>query len=294
MPNYRLSRRNTHSSKSFICRLCRQTHALRVCRKFLNMNTTQRKEATKRYGYCQNCLAHSHSQGSCFTKTGCKYCHKKHHSLLHTHSRLNRPAIKDSSSQGSSSNVLECRPSTSKSFDQKRCSTATASLPKATTLVSLLKQNILTLLPTALVNLDTKRGKRSARCLLDSASKISCISEKIVEKMHLTTLELEGEVICPIKLYSCVDSNIQIDAILRVNNRISTRTPSENLPESTKRHFQNMILADKYFDRTSSIDIILGIDVYSRIIRDGLFIRPGLPTGQNTVFGIVIYGTVFL
>lgn len=66
----------------FACRICRKTHALKYCWRFRNMNTTQRMEAVKKYGYCPNCLAHSHSQGSCFTTTGCGYCQKRHHSLF--------------------------------------------------------------------------------------------------------------------------------------------------------------------------------------------------------------------
>lgn len=120
---------------------------------------------------------------------------------------------------------------------------------------------------------------------------MSSISKKYVDKLGLTTLELDGETICPATLWSSVDSNYKIEATLRVNNRISTLTPKETLPDSIRTSFQNFLLADKYFYKSSSIDIILGVDVYSRIIQDGIFIRAGLPTAQNTIFGIIIYGT---
>ncbi|XP_075151029.1 uncharacterized protein LOC142225137 [Haematobia irritans] len=82
------NRNKRSTNQSYICRLCRQSHPLRKCKRFLDMNILKRQEIVRKYGYCTNCLAHEHSGNTCFTTTGCRYCKKAHHSLLHTHARL--------------------------------------------------------------------------------------------------------------------------------------------------------------------------------------------------------------
>lgn len=289
-----VSRRPT----SFACRLCRKTHPLKLCRRFLNMNTTERKETVVRYGYCSNCLAHSHSQGSCFTKTGCRYCHERNHTMLHIHPRLRQESKPNISSSFKSDPKKDSarpskHPSSSKALSRpESCSTKPEFISRTTSLTTILSQNVATLLPTALVKIDGKDGKHIARCIFDSASRLSCISKKIVDRLGLTTLELDAETICPITLWSRVDPHYKIETTLRVNNRISIRTPTENLPESIKHNFQNFVLADKHFNKSASVDIVLGVDMYCRVICDGIFIRAGLPTAQNTTLGIIIYGTI--
>lgn len=279
----------TKSSSTFVCRLCRKVHALKSCKRFRNMNTTERQEIVKKYGYCSNCLAHSHSQGSCFTKTGCAYCHGQHHSLLHAHSRLQKPSVKKTPK--ASERRIESSVQSTESVSTTQTTMKSSSLSNTTSLTAILQQNAATILPTVLVKIDTKEGKYYARCLLDSGSRMSCISKKFVEELRLTTLELDDETICPVILWSCVDSHHKIEVTLRVNNRITTRTPKTSLPESIKLNFKNFVLADKNFYKSSSIDIVLGVDVYSKIMLDGIFVRAGLPTAQNTIFGIILYGT---
>ncbi|XP_075160766.1 uncharacterized protein LOC142233648 [Haematobia irritans] len=252
------------------------------------MNSTERMKAVEKFGYCVNCLAHSHSDGSCFTKTGCGYCRKRHHSLLHIHTRLLGSNKSNKLKQQSS--AKEQKPSSSTSSLKTKQSSVTDTVPTTTSLTAILKQNAATLLPTALVKISSKDGKHSARCLFDTASKMSCISKQFVDKLGLTTLELDNEIICPITLWSYVGSNFQIETILRVNNRIGTITPKKSLPESILTNFNNLKLADKHFYKASTIDIILGVDVFSRVVRDGIFVRTGLPTAQNTSFGIILYG----
>jgi len=56
--------------------------------------------------------------------------------------------------------------------------------------------------------------------------------------------------------------------------------------------FENMVLADHEFYRPRAVSMILGADVYSQIIRPGLFAPVhGMPIAQNTMFGWVISGT---
>ncbi|XP_075163060.1 uncharacterized protein LOC142238082 [Haematobia irritans] len=291
MNSHKANKKSTHSA--YVCRVCRKIHALKYCYRFRNMNITQRKEVVKKYGYCPNCLAHTHSQGSCFTKTGCGYCQKSHHSLLHMHDRLQKlssPVVQRRTPRSapkkpttkSTTNCTRKPPTSIPTFDEKAATTS---------LTAILRQNAATLLPTAMVKIQTKDGKHNARCLLDSASKMSSISKQFIKQFDMTTLELDNETICPVTLWSCVDSGFKLDATLRVHSRINTTTPKESLPDNIKNHFDHLMLADPHFHKSSSVDIVIGVDIFSRIIREGIFIRTGLPTAQNTSFGIVIYGT---
>lgn len=284
----RLSNQSTGNTK-FVCRLCRKNHPLRKCQRFLAMNTSDRTDIVTKYGYCRNCLAHSHSQGTCFTKTGCRYCKKDHHTLLHLHPRLSQPSKR---SRCSLSAITNSKRDHSESKSVRQGIESAAPRTDSVSLSDILKQNTITILPTALVKIDVKDGTHKARCLLDSGSKHNFISKAIVDMLKLTTLELEGEVICPITLHSCVDSHFMLKSTMRVNNRISSRTPNISVPESIQAHFTNLVLADKNFHKPSSIDMILGVDLYSRILRDGPFQRPGLPTAQNTALGIIIFGSI--
>ncbi|XP_059218889.1 uncharacterized protein LOC131995083 [Stomoxys calcitrans] len=319
--SYHKSKRGNHGN--YDCRVCKGTHPLRLCRRFLSMNTIQRKETVQKYGYCPNCLAHVHSKNSCFSTSGCKYCKKHHHTLLHIHPRFHMQSNKyksttsdsksscskssDSKSSGSKSSDFKGSTSklsnssnskASKSSFQRQTSESKNGVPKSATsssepsLSSILKQNVITLLPTAIVNVETKNGSYQGRCLLDSGSKMSYVSKKFVDKLNLMTLELDDEIMCPLTLVSSTDLNDKIHVILRVNNRIAITTPSQDLPEEIKKNFQNFVLADKNFYKSAPIELILGVDIYSKVVTDGIFVRSGLPTAQNTTFGIILYGTV--
>ncbi|XP_075159825.1 uncharacterized protein LOC142232979 [Haematobia irritans] len=65
------------------CRMCYRFHALRFCRKFLELDIGSRKREVRRMGYCINCLARSHRSYDCDSEVACKRCGGEHHTLLH-------------------------------------------------------------------------------------------------------------------------------------------------------------------------------------------------------------------
>jgi len=62
--------------------------------------------------------------------------------------------------------------------------------------------------------------------------------------------------------------------------------PSHNLPTSLKDKFSHLALTDPYFDRSSSVDMLLGADVFSHIM-DGkqMSIDESLSVAYGSVFG---------
>lgn len=274
---------------SFLCRICKRPHPLRTCRTFLAMNITERIRAVRNHKYCSNCLAHDHSQGTCFTKHGCKKCRKFHHTLLHINPRL----LKESTDSSVGSLSRSCSPPpTSKTVRSRDPSPSKPSTSKSSSLTAILRQNTVILLPTVLVKLTTKTFL--ARCLLDSGSSISRISKKLVDKLGLTTLTLQDETICPLTLKSRFDSNSKIDGTFRVDNRLTLQTPAQSLPELFKKNFRDLFLADSKFYESAGIDIVIGVDLYPKVICEGVISKTGLPTAQSTIFGWTIYGSCSL
>lgn len=266
--NKNSNKQSTKRSNSYVCRLCRWTHPLRKCKKFLEMNVTERIQVVKTYGYCKNCLAHSHSQNTCFTTSGCRYCHSKHHSLLHISNRLNKAKIPNptkSSHQETKSNKCPSSHSNRSPKDKSKAKSTPTTETKSTetSLSAILKQNTSTLLPTVVVEIE---DSIKVRCLLDSGSKYSSISSKLVDRLKLVSYTLNHETICPVTLRSVYDTSIQITSTLRVNNRISLHTPSKSLPSLYATKFDNMMLADAGFFKSGPVNIILGADTYPREI----------------------------
>ncbi|XP_067646786.1 uncharacterized protein [Eurosta solidaginis] len=65
------------------CRLCCRPHSLRHCHAFLAMTPAERYESARVHRYCINCLATSHTTGTCTSTGSCRHCGRAHHTLLH-------------------------------------------------------------------------------------------------------------------------------------------------------------------------------------------------------------------
>lgn len=278
--------------KSFPCRLCNRPHPLRTCRKFLAMNMSQRIRAVRDNKYCINCLAHDHYHGTCFSKRGCKHCHKYHHTLLHVHPMLEKDLFNSKSNPPSRSNSPDPRPSTSTRKQTASSTHRNNETAKSASLSKILRQNTIILLPTVLVKIGSTTSH--ARCLLDSGSPLSRVSKALVDKLELTAYTLHEETICPMVLKSRFDSSAKLEGTFRVDNRIALRTPAQSLSETYKKNFRDLFLADSKFYESASIDIIIGADLYPKVICQGVFSRVGFPTAQSTIFGWTIYGPCFL
>lgn len=77
----------------FRCRLCTSFHSLRYCSKFLRMEPEERDRVVRKFHYCVNCLAQSHTFLRCDSKNTCRKCKNHHHTLLHRqHPRVKAPS----------------------------------------------------------------------------------------------------------------------------------------------------------------------------------------------------------
>lgn len=65
------------------CILCKDSHAIYQCPKFVPKNVKQRFNFARDKHLCMNCLSNSHKTSECISIHKCKHCASKHHSLLH-------------------------------------------------------------------------------------------------------------------------------------------------------------------------------------------------------------------
>ncbi|XP_072761231.1 uncharacterized protein [Anoplolepis gracilipes] len=122
-----------------------------------------------------------------------------------------------------------------------------------------------------------------ARALIDQGSEISLISEYLVQLLHLprshSSISLIGiggkkanttKGSTEFRIRSRFDAITEIPITAHILSKLTTSLPSTNTQNQTWPHLEGLSLADYNYAIPGSVDIILGADVYSQIIEDGL------------------------
>lgn len=261
---------------NFLCRVCKGKHALRDCRNFLSKPVDGRMRLVLLHGYCPNCLAHKHSAGSCFTKKGCKTCGSNHHTLLHINGEQRSP--KASKIKGRSAN--------------KKNDTSKSVIPKSVSITSITTPNGVALFPTTVVTVQAEANQTHVRAVLDTCSSVSKISMSLVEELKLPTIKFGNDTICSVVIRSRKSPYVTIEATMEVNNRMSLKIPAREVNSAIRTRLNNIVLADPNFFKPSSVAIVFGADLYSKIVLPGLIpSHDGLPVAMNTIFGWVLSGS---
>lgn len=225
---------------------------------------------------CFNCLQTGHEVNACPSQRTCSLCGKSHHRLLHVTSTQYRQLT-----------------------------------------VKIMNDPIVTQDPnyteypkfraTAVVDvLDVDGVPHRMRAFLDLGAVMSLISQEAARQLRLPrTLEDIGFVgvngansghgMQSVALRLCDRHRLgyELDVRAFVKARLTGgiwQTPvplAENWP-----HVGDLVLADPAFMDRRPFDILLGSDVYGRLLRPGLRQMAGMPTAQNTIFGWVVSGVL--
>ena len=91
-----------------------------------------------------------------------------------------------------------------------------------------------------------------------------------------------------VKVRQTAGQKKKVELTLRVDDRIDIVTPTDMLDETIAARYSNMALADKEFYVSRPVSIILGANVYSRIIQQGIIMPAGPVLLQNAIFGWLI------
>ncbi|XP_050303603.1 uncharacterized protein LOC126741264 [Anthonomus grandis grandis] len=65
------------------CPVCKDSHFVYACEKFLKLPVSEKYNEAKRLKLCTNCLRPGHFASVCTSKHSCRACQRRHHSLLH-------------------------------------------------------------------------------------------------------------------------------------------------------------------------------------------------------------------
>ncbi|XP_071578243.1 uncharacterized protein [Temnothorax nylanderi] len=271
------------------CSLCKSKHSFSVCPQFTGKSPSQRRDIVQRERRCFNCLSPHHAAKACSSKFLCRLCQKPHHTLLHVDSDF-------------SPKTEEVTPATEmpKAVDAKTSEVNSLFASSKTT-------RSYALLATAWITVSSPLGRSViVRALLDQGSEMSFITEKLAQCLRLKRVRMPTSV----SAVGCVHAgtyqhaaqvnisprNKQTPAFSThalILNSLTAYAPKRMSQEHTLAHLEDLPWADPDPMSADPISIIVGADLYSVLIVDGL--RKGAvgqPIAQNSVLGWVISGPI--
>ncbi|XP_018367943.1 PREDICTED: uncharacterized protein LOC108764289 [Trachymyrmex cornetzi] len=163
------------------------------------------------------------------------------------------------------------------------------------------------LLATALIKKISPSGETcSVRALLDQGSEISLVTERLVQRQHLPRtqahLTLTGigaqkssrtKGLASVTLKPHFASDYELTISVYILKRLTSSIPSVAANSHSWKHLNDLKLADLNYYSPGSIDMILGADVYSQIIEEGIIKgQRDSPIAQRTKFGWIVSGPV--
>ncbi|KAF9413446.1 hypothetical protein HW555_008338, partial [Spodoptera exigua] len=258
------------------CPICKTEHVLMKCCKFLAMNVKDRNDAVRNLRICSNCL-YSHGEQKCNSKKYCKLCNKSHHTLLHDdgYEQNNRPSARNSST-----------PSTSHAVN------------------NLLNDAKEILLTTVLLKVKTINGDYiSLRGLLDQGSQVSLVTEHAAQRLRLPRRKvsaivsgvgsLSGNCKGSINLEcKSIHSDYEFKLETLVMKKLVNNLPTTSFSIQNWDYIDNLKLADPHFNESGPIDLLLGAEIYSELILNGVIKRDNFPVAQQTRVGWILCGNV--
>ncbi|XP_014216680.1 uncharacterized protein LOC106645350 [Copidosoma floridanum] len=137
------------------------------------------------------------------------------------------------------------------------------------------------LLATASVALaDAHGNKVTVRALIDPGAERSFVAEHVLSQLSLKAQKI-----------SRLITGVGAEFSALVLDKLTNLLPKVEVDQNQWSHTKSLNLADPLFFKPSRIDCILGADVYSSIIIDGLVKGPaGTPIAQNSMFGWILTG----
>ncbi|XP_029164536.1 uncharacterized protein LOC114943088 [Nylanderia fulva] len=254
------------------CALCREKHTLMTCKEFKAKTAVERKTFVETNRLCFNCLG-NHFLSRCQSKKNCLTCNARHHTMLHGAS---------TSSPSAEATSLATTLATSQQCESHKA----------------------VLLATARVKVADRYGSpHEVRVLIDQCSEVSIISEALAQRLRLprasTNLSIfgiggtrSGSARGKVTLDITSDvTNTELRVVAFVLPRISLQQGTAQRENCSWPHIQGLRLADPRYLDDDPAELLLGAEVYSLILEEGL--RKGdsrMPIAQQTSLGWILSG----
>ncbi|XP_037049617.1 uncharacterized protein LOC119083910 [Bradysia coprophila] len=244
---------------------CKEPHYISKCPVFAALNLKGKVEKLRNWKMCWNCLVKGHEIRDCKQKNSCTKCNRKHHTLMHS---------------------------------EKMATSLLGTTTKNEHLDHVF-------LATAIINVIGSNGQPcQARALLDSGSQINIITQKLCNKIKAkssqSSLKINGVGSSQVEstkrasfVIKSMASGFEANLEAFVLKEVSTCQPLNEVNTSRWKIPKNINLADPNFNIPAAIDIIIGGELFFKLISIGqIEIGKSLPDLQNTVFGWVVTGKV--
>lgn len=285
------------SHRSLSCSFCgKNDHNIYRCVDFQSLSSHQKFEFVKKRNFCFNCLGTSHNSKECSSKKTCNQCGRKHHSWLHMSGRNDHV----STSQPNKLGLPEARPTNQPLTVDSRGKNPVVGFSQK------IESKLTTiLLGTTLVQLHSNSGNSLVvRGVVDSGSMISCVSEhaarllslkrcsnELIDVDGLASLRIKTKGVSRIRISALNGSEVAYNHPVVILEKITSNLPHTPVPIEVTERYKNLVLADPTFHLPSSIDILIGADLFSKIMTgERLVIADNLPAAMNSVFGYIIVG----
>ncbi|XP_017475410.1 PREDICTED: uncharacterized protein LOC108365775 [Rhagoletis zephyria] len=260
------------------------------------MDCFERKTIVDNNKLCVNCLSSTHLISTCPSNRNCQQCGKRHHTLLHF-----PPPINNSSSFAREAATSPTSLSTNRTISANRIrSKIVPLLSNVTKFTS--KTNVL--LPTAVVKVKCADSSVILlRTFIDQGSSGALVSERAAQTLKLrrwpirTDIKLtngqctSGKFITQFSIQSRIDENFQLDVIASIVKNVTEDLPVKTINYHDWPHLRDLELPDPEFYRSAPIDLLIGSDLFSDLIMEGL--RKGQsdePIAQQIAFGWIVSG----
>nr|CAI5839870.1 unnamed protein product [Callosobruchus analis] len=255
------------------CNYCKQQHLIYTCDKFLKLPVSERWTKVNEMKLCSNCLCLGHFNHNC--RSGpCKYCRKKHSSLLHYR--------KEATS-------TQPKPNSTDSHNEHGEKSSESHI----------------ILSTAIVEVRDKYGQyHSAHAILDSGSQCSFITEQFSKILNVDVNHTNISVIgvnavssrldskCKIKIRSAIN-NVEANLSCLIVPNITDNLPGHTIDISGWEFPPDIRLANPSFQVSKKVDLLIGADLFWNVLCEGkINLGKNKPMLINTVFGYVVSGAI--
>ncbi|XP_065094995.1 uncharacterized protein LOC135716231 [Ochlerotatus camptorhynchus] len=277
------------------CAKCSMDHPTYHCEQFRAMDVAARRELALKSKLCFNCLRPSHTAKRCQSKSVCRtsQCNQRHHTML-CQREVKKPDEKQEDGQGSSQPEPESE-------------VASISTNVAQTVAENHGPFAFALLPTVVAKLRGGDGKlHDVRMLIDCGSQASLITTACANRLGLrrsnASLEItgvSGEVvgttagIVTLVISSRFNEETKLTTQAFVLGRLTATLPCQRFDVASMPYLKGLQLADPHFNQPSSVEVILGSDVFLSVLQAGQVKDPnGIPVAQRSIFGWMVAGRI--